>query len=66
MIKQELIALLIDRFGRQKKLIALINIAPLRSLASNIGSDLVMYKDGILTLRLNPDYIKDPEMLYIY
>jgi|BioPla2DNA2_1021312.scaffolds.fasta_scaffold00228_23 transcription-repair coupling factor (superfamily II helicase) len=62
--KQEVIALLIDRFGEPpEEVIALINISLLRSLASNIGSDLVMYKDGILTLRLNPDYIKDPEML---
>ena len=62
--KQEVIALLIDRFGEPpEEVIALINIALLRSIAGNIGSDLVMYKDGILTLRLNPDYIKDPEML---
>ena len=62
--KQEVIALLIDRFGEPpEEVIALINIALLRSIAGNIGSDLVMYKDGILTLRLNPDYIKDPEIL---
>ena len=59
--KFALIEDLIDRFGEPPKPVqTLIDVALLRSFAIELGCDIVKFEKDELSLRLNPDYVKDP------
>ncbi len=59
--KYALVEDLIDRFGEPPKPVqALLDVALLRSFAIELGCDIVKFEKDELSLRLNPEYIKDP------
>lgn len=55
---------LVDRFGEPPDEVhRLMDIALLRALAQQLGSDLVTFSQGVLSLRLNAAYVDDPMAL---
>lgn len=55
---------LVDRFGEPpEEVLRLMDIALLRAMAQKLGSDLVTFSQGIMTLRLNAAYVEDPAAL---
>lgn len=52
---------LVDRFGEPpEEVLRLMDIALLRAMAQQLGSDLVTFSQGVLTFRLNAGYVDDP------
>ena len=62
--KMQLTDDLIDRFGDvPDPVVTLIDVARLRALSAELGSDLVTFMPPYLTFRLKPDFIADPVLL---
>ena len=62
--REDIIDELLDRFGETPAVVdALLDIAQLRALCNRVGVSQVLYRAGILVMRLDERYVPDPMLL---